>query len=235
MLTERMKKWRHAFKLDPNRALSDAALERIGLSGTDVVIVGGTDGITYENSQRLIERVAAYPVTCVQEVSRVDAVVPGVDGYLLPIVLNTDDIRWIVGNQQQAVKAFGDWIPWDETAALGYLVLNPDSRVARLTRSRTDLSPQDVTAFARLAEHLFQLPALYMEYSGTLGDPKLVAAAKKGAERLPLFYGGGIGGPGDVRQMAALADTVVVGNLAHLNVDAALATVEAVKGTVRGG
>lgn len=235
MLMERMKKWRHAFKLDPNRALSDAALEQIGLSGTDAVIVGGTDGITYENSYRLIERITAYPVTCVQEVSRVEAVVPGLDGYLLPVVLNAGDVRWIVGDQQRAIKSYGDWIPWEDTAALGYLVLNPDARVGRLTGSRTNLSPQDVTAFARLAEHLFHLPALYLEYSGTLGDPALVKAAKKGIERLSLFYGGGISSPADARRMAALVDTVVVGNLAHLNVNAAVATVEAVKETAREG
>ncbi|MDR6225893.1 heptaprenylglyceryl phosphate synthase [Desmospora profundinema] len=231
MLIERMRKWRHAFKLDPNRALSNAALERICLSGTDVVIVSGTDGITYENSERLVSRISAYPIDCVQEVSRAEAVVPGVEGYLLPTVLNADDTRWIVGAQQRAVKSYGDWIPWEDTAGVGYIVLNPDSRVGRLTGSQTDLTSADIIAYTRLAEHLFHLPALYIEYSGRWGDPSMVKAAQEAAKRLHLFYGGGINGPDEARRMASLVDTVVIGNLAHRNVDAALTTVEAVKET----
>lgn len=229
MLAERMKTWRHAFKLDPNRALSDSALERICQSGTDVVIVGGTDGITYENSDRLINRISAYSIDCVQEISTAEAVVPGVGGYLLPTVLNTGDIHWIVGAHHRAMKTYGDWIPWEETAGVGYVVLNPDSRVARLTKSQTDVNREDMKAYTYLAEHLFHLPALYLEYSGTWGDPALVKAAKQAAKQLHLFYGGGINGPEEAARIAPLVDTVVVGNLAHRNVDAALATVDAVK------
>ena len=112
-----------------------------------------------------------------------------------------------------------------------YVVLNPDSRVARLTRARSSLSEEDVTGYARLAEHLFGMPVVYVEYSGCYGDPRLVRAARAGMARSRLFYGGGIATPDQAREMARLADTVVVGNLIYYNVDAAVQTVRHVKET----
>lgn len=229
MLRERMKKWRHVFKLDPNRALSDRSLEKVCTSGTDAVIVGGTDGITYGNSQKMIERISEYPVECVQEISDEEAVVPGVDGYLIPMVLNSGSLRWVLEAQHRAIRKYGDWIPWEDVAVLGYVVLNPESKVARLTESRTEVGAADLTAYGRLAEHLFQLPALYVEYSGVYGDETLVDAAGRGMERTQLFYGGGISRKEQARAMGRVADTVVVGNLAHRNVEAAVETVRWVK------
>ncbi|SDX10053.1 putative glycerol-1-phosphate prenyltransferase [Marininema mesophilum] len=229
MLRERMKRWRHVFKLDPNRSLSDLALEKILTSGTDAVIIGGTDGITYRNTRELIDRVLDYAVDCVQEVTNQEAVIPGLDGYLLPVVLNTRDIQWMIGAQHQAAKKFGDWIPWEDTAALGYVVLNARSRVGRLTDSQADLTTRDVAAYAQLAEHLYGLPALYLEYSGTFGDPKMVEAVRESVSDIQLIYGGGISRGDEAKEMARWADTTVVGNLVYRNVDAALGTVSAIK------
>ena len=41
--------WRHVFKIDPAKNISDEDLEKICESGTDVILVGGTDGITLDN------------------------------------------------------------------------------------------------------------------------------------------------------------------------------------------
>ncbi len=38
--------WNHIFKLDPAKEISDEDLDAICESGTDAVIVGGTDGVT---------------------------------------------------------------------------------------------------------------------------------------------------------------------------------------------
>ncbi|OYD07519.1 heptaprenylglyceryl phosphate synthase [Paludifilum halophilum] len=233
MLRQWIKGWRHAFKLDPDRVLSDRALERICLSGTDAVIVGGTEGVTQNNSRELLDRVSEYPVKCVQEVSGLESVVPGLDGYLIPTVLNAGDLQWVVGLQHQAVKKFGEWIPWEDLAVLGYVVLNPNSRVARLTGSRTELASSDVTAYGRIAEHLFHLPALYVEYSGVYGDPSIVEAARNGLDSTQLIYGGGVSNEEQARRMAAVADTVIVGNLVYRNADAAVETVHWVKETTR--
>ena len=76
--------WRHVFKLDPNRPLSDAALECICTSKTDAIIIGGTDGITYENTHLLWQRVKSYEIPCVQEISTFSAILLGCEGYLIP-------------------------------------------------------------------------------------------------------------------------------------------------------
>ncbi|GGE09656.1 heptaprenylglyceryl phosphate synthase [Marinithermofilum abyssi] len=229
MLEERMRRWRHVFKLDPNRPISDEALAAVAESGTDAVIIGGTDGITYENTRELWERVSRFPVPCVQEISSTDAVVPSCEGHLIPVVLNARETEWLGGAQHRAIKLFGDWIPWEQIAVLGYVVLNPDSKVARLTRSRTELQPADMTAYIRLAERLFRLPAAYVEYSGTYGEPAMVEAARRGKKDVQLFYGGGISTQEQAETMARLADTVVVGNLIYENLEQALQTVRWVK------
>lgn len=44
--------WRHVFKLDPNKEITDEQLEQVCESGTDAIIVGGTDGVTLEKRHR---------------------------------------------------------------------------------------------------------------------------------------------------------------------------------------
>ena len=80
-----------------------------------------------------------------------------------------------------------------------------------------------------MAEHLFKLPVFYLEYSGTYGDPKIVEAASRVLDKTRLFYGGGIRNAADAKTMAAIADTVIVGNIIYEDLKAALATVDAVK------
>ena len=187
--------------------------------------VGGTDGVTFDNSVELLGRVRRYELPCVQEVSSRETVVPGFDGYLIPVILNASDAHWIVGAQHEAVKEFGGMIPWTDVMSEAYVVLNPQSHVAELTGSRTDLRPEDVTAYAELAEHLLGLSLFYVEYSGMFGSMELLAAAKAALTNTRLFYGGGIDGPERASRAAALADTIVVGNVIYDDLERALATV----------
>lgn len=228
MLLNMVSTWRHVFKLDPQKALSDTDLQLICQSGTDAIMVGGTDGVTFDNAVELLGRIRRYELPCVQEVSNSEAVVPGFDGYFIPLVLNAANVQWVVGAQHEAVKQFGGMIPWTDVLGEGYVVLNRESRVAKLTGSRTDISPEDVTAYAEMAEHLLQLSVFYVEYSGTYGDIEMVRAAKKGLNRARLIYGGGIRSVGQVREMAAVADTVVIGNGVYDDLPGALRTVKAV-------
>ena len=64
-----VREWRHVFKLDPNKRISDDHLERICESGTDAIIIGGTDGVTIEKILDLMARVRRYTVPCVLEIS----------------------------------------------------------------------------------------------------------------------------------------------------------------------
>lgn len=223
------REWKHVFKLDPNKEIEDYDLEAICESGTDAVIVGGSDGVTLDRTLDLLARIRRYAVPCALEVSTVEAVTPGFDFYFIPTVLNTEDSRWVTGLHHEAVKDFGEIMNWDEIVMEGYCILNQDSKVAELTSAHTNLDEEDVLAYARMAEKMFKLPIFYVEYSGTYGNKELVRKVSQVLDDTKLFYGGGIDSPEKAKEMAAFADTVIVGNIIYDNIKQALKTVAAVK------
>lgn len=223
------RKWQHVFKLDPNKELSDQHLEKICESGTDAVIVGGTDGVTLENVLDLMARVRRYTVPCVLEVSGIETVTPGFDLYFIPTILNSRDTQWITGLHHQAVKEYSAVMDWGEIVMEGYCILNEECKAAKLTQADTNLTSDDVKAYAVMAEKMFQLPIFYLEYSGKYGDVSLAAGVKHDLEKTILFYGGGISTSMQAAEMAQYADVVVVGNGIYENLNEALKTVEAVK------
>ncbi|RAP73901.1 heptaprenylglyceryl phosphate synthase [Paenibacillus montanisoli] len=223
--------WRHVFKLDPDREISDDRLDAICMSGTDAVIVGGSTGVTFDNTVDLMSRIRRYEVPCALEVSNEEAAVPGFDHYFIPLVLNTDKAEWLAGRQIQALRKFGAFIPWESTSAEGYLILNEDAQAAKLTGAQAGLDPESVAAHIYMADRLMHLPVIYMEYSGRFGDMELVKKALRLVTGARLFYGGGIDDAEKAKQAAAAAHTVIVGNVIYDDLDAALSTVEAVRTT----
>lgn len=221
--------WRHVFKLDPNKSITDEALEGVCESGTDAIIIGGTDGVTLENVLDLMARVRRYTVPCILEISSIDTVTPGFDLYFVPTVLNSRDTKWITGLHQEAVKEYGYVMNWDDFIVEGYCILNSECKAAQVTDANTDLTKEDVVAYALMAEKMFQLPIFYIEYSGTYGEPELVAEVKNVLEQTIVFYGGGITSQEQAKEMASLADVVVVGNIIYDDLKEALRTVKAVK------
>lgn len=220
------REWRHVFKLDPNKELSDERLETICESGTDAIIVGGTDGITLEKVLDLMARIRRFSVPCVLEVSSIDTVTPGFDLYFIPTILNSSDTKWITGLHHEAVKEFGDVMDWEEIVMEGYCILNEDCKAAKLTNANTNLTNDEVIAYAVMAEKMFQLPIFYLEYSGKYGDVELVANVKKSLEKTVLFYGGGISTIEQAKEMTKHADVIVVGNAIYENFELALETVK---------
>jgi putative glycerol-1-phosphate prenyltransferase len=224
-----MQTWQHVFKLDPDKDISDEALEAVCESGTDAIIVGGTTNVTFDNTIDLLSRIRRYSVPCVLEVSNVEAIVPGFDAYFLPLVLNAQNPEWIFNAHIKGLEEHGPFIKWDEVFVEGYVVCNPDSAVAKLTQSRAKITEEQMKAYARLADRMLKLPVFYIEYSGTYGDVKQVQAARKVVHNSRIFYGGGIRSAEQAAEMAQWADTVVVGNIVYEDVEQALATVPAVK------
>jgi putative glycerol-1-phosphate prenyltransferase len=223
------RQWRHVFKLDPNKEISDKDLERLCESGTDAVIVGGTDGVTLENVLGLMARIRRYTVPCILEVSSIETITPGFDLYFIPTVLNSHDTKWITDLHHQAVKEYGEIMNWDEIVVEGYCILNEDCKAAKLTSAKAELTSADVAAYAMMAEKMFQMPIFYLEYSGVFGDVELVENVKRALEKTVLFYGGGISTFEQAANMAKHADVIVVGNAIYENIEEALATVKSVK------
>lgn len=218
--------WKHVFKLDPNKEINDNDLERICESGTDGLIIGGSDGVTEDNILDLLMRIRRYSVPCALEVSSLETVTPGFDYYFIPSVLNSNSTNWITGLHHQAVKEFGAIMNWDEIVMEGYCVLNPESKVAAMTESNTNLTTEDIVAYAQMAEKMFKLPIFYIEYSGVYGDVEVVKEVSEILQRTQLFYGGGIKTLEQAKEMAEFANTIVVGNIIYEDIDQALSTVK---------
>ncbi len=224
------REWSHLLKVDPDKPLpAGISWADLEATGTDAIMVGGTTGVTAEKMATVLDACADLDVPVFQEPSNPEAVVvdSDVDGYLVPIVLNAGDVFFVTGAHKDWL-AGGGQIEWSKTLSEAYIVLNPDASVATYTQADCDLTAPEVAGYAIVAEQLFGQELVYIEYSGRLGDPDLVAAAADVLETATLIYGGGIRTYEDARRMAEHADVIVVGDLVH---DAG---VEAVAETVRG-
>lgn len=223
-----MKEWKHIFKLDPAKEISDEGLEKICESGTDAIIVGGTDNVTLDNVLQLLSRVRRYTVPVMLEVSNIEAVTPGFDYYYIPMVFNSKDKKWMMDIQHEAIKEFGNVIDWNEILVEGYCIMNKEAKAFKYTDCNLP-SEEDVIAYAQMAENMFNLPVFYLEYSGMYGDPELVKEVKRNLNNTMLFYGGGITSEQEAEEMSKHADVVIVGNSIYDDLKQALKTVKAVK------
>lgn len=223
------KEWRHIFKLDPAKTIAADDLEKVCESGTDAIIIGGSDGITLDNVIDLLMRIRRYAVPVALEVSTMESITPGFDYYFIPSVLNSTDTKWVKDLHHAATKEFGEIMNWDEIIPEGYCIINPDCKAAKLTNAKHPETNDDIIAYAQMVEHLFKFPIFYMEYSGMYGDVEVVKKVKSGLENTKLYYGGGIKTEAQAREMAAYADTIIVGNQVYENLSEALRTVNAVK------
>ncbi|TCI53391.1 heptaprenylglyceryl phosphate synthase [Exiguobacterium sp. SH1S21] len=221
--------WRHVFKLDPNKQLDESALAALVRSGTDAFLIGGTDGVDAENTFALYARLQGCGIPVALEMSHPEHAIRGFDHYFIPTVLNADTVDWVVGHQMRAFERYGHLFDSNNVTGQGYIVLNPEAKVAAVTGARATLTLEEVVAYAEIGHHLFRLPSLYLEYSGTLGSPDVVKEVKLALPDAHVFYGGGIDGSDTARMMAEYADTIVVGNIIYDNLEGALATVQVVR------
>lgn len=233
MLPSFYSSWKHVFKLDPERPIDDETLDLLCTSGTDAILVGGSSGVTFDNTVDLLSRIRRYEVSCALELSDPACGVPGFDGYFIPMVLNTKRTEWLIGHHIEALRDFGHLIPWESVVGEAYLILNGDSTVARVTGADASISNNEVVAYSQVADRLWNVPVLYVEYSGVFGDMALVQRVSQGLKQAHLFYGGGIDSPERAAQAAQVAHTIVVGNIIYENLDAALATVSAVNPLIK--
>ncbi len=224
--------WDHIVKIDPDKTLVEGeTFEDVCATGTDALEIGGTTGMTEEKMARVVEATTAYDIPVYIEPSNVGSVVhrDGLDGYLVPVVLNAGDTFWLTGAHKEWVRLDED-IDWTSTFTEAYIVLNPDSSVASYTEADCDLDADDVAAYAEVAERMFGQQIVYIEYSGTFGDPAIVRAATDAVEEASVFYGGGVREYDAAYEMGRHADTVIVGDLVHdEGVDAVRETVEGAK------
>ncbi len=223
------KRWEHVTKVDPDKPLPDGdTYGDIADTGTDAIILGGTTNVTEARVQPILDALASTEIPIFVEPTYRPTLSHNevLSGYLLPIVLNADDTMWLIGAHHEWVRSSD--LDWEYVHPEAYIVLNPRSTVATYTQADCDLNVDDVVAYVELAEQVLGQQIVYLEYSGTLGDPAVVAAARDALSSAQLFYGGGIHDYDSAYEMASVADTVVVGDVLH---DVGI---EAVEATVRG-
>jgi len=225
------KDWVHVTKLDPDKQLKPGDIEAIAASGTDALMLSGTLNVTKENLAALQKQLKAYDLPLVMEPAGPEAVlVQGIDYVFVPSVLNSMDVQWIVGKHRLWVEQQKGKIPWEYLVPEAYIVLNPNSSVGKVTKAVCDLNAEEVAAYVAVADHYFHFPIVYLEYSGTFGDPNVVKAASEALDNSILYYGGGINSADKAAQMSKYADTIVVGNAVYDQGAAVLkATVDAIQ------
>lgn len=208
--------WNHVLKLDPDKDLvAGDTFEDVVQTGTDAIEVGGTLDVTADKMKRVIDACRKYDVPLYQEPNDPTVVVddPALDGYLVPTVLNSTDSFFLVGAHKEWARIAA--VPWEKTTLEAYVILNPEASVAQFAGADCEQTADDVAAYAKVAERLLNQEIVYVEYSGKLGDPDIVAAAAESLSETTLFYGGGIRDYDAAKTMASHADVIVVGDLVH--------------------
>ncbi|NKE36874.1 heptaprenylglyceryl phosphate synthase [Natronococcus sp. JC468] len=227
----------HVTKVDPAKPLpSDLG----ALEGTDLVLVGGSDGVTEANSLTAIERVAdSFPSLPVWQepyssshVSR--ETVEAADAVSIPAVYNGDREHFVgkhlelfteVGKKPDellgsSVPLVGELIASkgvdvvtelaDKLVGEGYVVQHLASTAAAVSGVETAYSPDEVAGAALATESFYGFPIFYVEYSGTYGGTADVETAARYLEETTLLYGGGIDSAEKTREILEAGADAVV-------------------------
>ena len=104
------KKWRHVTKLDPDKPLTKKDVAEIVDSGTDAIMISGTQNITKENVASLVDMLKEYSIPKVLEPAGTAGMRDDLDFLFIPSVINTDMAFWMMGAHKMWVQHYPvDW------------------------------------------------------------------------------------------------------------------------------
>ena len=209
----------HVTKVDPAKELPpDLGV----LDGTDLVMVGGSDGVTEANVVDTIDRLTADgpDVPIFQEPYSASHVtretIERTDYLAVPAVYNGDREHFVgkhLGMYTElaskpasllgsSLPVVGDILASKGVDAVetlskklvgeGYVVQHVNSAAAETAGVDRRLTTEEVAGAALATETFYGFPIFYVEYSGTYGGPADVEAARTYLEETVLLYGGGI-------------------------------------------
>jgi len=226
----------HMSLLDPDKLTPPEAggvAFRAQLAGSDGIMVGGSTGVTAEKTDATVKAIkdrARIPVILFP--AGAHALSRYADAVFFMSMLNSQDVRMIVGEQAKAARAIQAW--GLETIPMGYLVVAPGMRVGEVGHAKP-IPRDDVEEAVRyaLTAQFLGMQLVYLEAGSGAPEPvpaKMVAAVKEEIA-IPLVVGGGIRTPEAAREIAAAgADIVVTGTVIEQDQARLQAIVDAVKG-----
>lgn len=226
----------HLSLLDPDKLTPLEAGEvafRAQLAGTDGVMVGGSTGVTPETTDATVKAIKDRTrVPVILFPAGAHALSRYADAVYFMSMLNSQDVRMIVGEQRKAARAIKEW--GLETIPMGYLIVEPGMRVGEVGHAkpipREDL--EEAVRYALTAQYL-GMQLVYLEAGSGAPEPvppKMISAVKAELS-VPLIVGGGIRTPDAARSAAnAGADIVVTGTVIEQDQARLQAIIDAVKG-----
>ena len=209
----------HVTKVDPAKPLPD---DLSVLTETDLIVIGGSDGVTEANSLETLRKVRSQcpGIPLIQEPYRSGQITPDTiataDYLAAPAVYNGDQANFVTKHVDffteltgtsdtitgSGLSALGDLVASEGRNAIakisdkilgeGYVIQNLNSKAAQTAGVKETFTPEQVAGAALATESLYGFPIFYIEYSGTYGGTKDITAAAKCLNETVLLYGGGI-------------------------------------------
>lgn len=226
----------HLSLLDPEKLTPEEAggvAFRATLAGTDGIMVGGSTGVTAEKTDAVVRAIKDRTrVPVILFPAGAHALSRHADAVYFMSMLNSQDLRMIVGEQAKAARAIKAW--GLETIPMGYLVVEPGMRVGEIGRAKPiPRDDRDQAVRYALTAQFLGMQLVYLEAGSGAPEPvpsEMVAAVKREIA-IPLVVGGGIRTAEAARTVArAGADVVVTGTVIEEDQTKLQAIVDAVKG-----
>lgn len=225
----------HITKIDPAKPLpADIGI----LEGTDLVIIGGSDGVTQADTHTAIQQVReSFPQLPLIQESYASAQISSettasVDWIVVPVVFNGDHDHF-VGNHVRMLSQLGSDFEGllgqdvsvleevEKLVAVGYVIQNINSKAATNTGVSEPLSVAQVRGAALATEIFYDFPVFYIDHAEQFGGTADIVAAASYFEDTALLYGGGIDSAQKAADLlAAGADAVVVNKCFHEDAEA---------------
>lgn len=212
---------RHLTLLDPEKngpENTGSVIDFINRAGSDAILVGGSTGTGKKSVDELvvaIKKLTRKPVILFP--SSPDAFSPRADGIFYLSLLNSMDLKYVMGYQVQSARLLKGTRM--EVISVAYLVFEPGMTVGKVGGAKL-IGRDDVSSaldYATAAE-LIGFHAIYLEAGSGAPmsiDPKVVKAVCEDMT-IPVIVGGGIRDPIIARKMIdSGAAAVVTGTVAE--------------------
>ena len=215
----------HMTLIDPEKLSPDECSDVAYLAyraGTDAVMVGGSTGIDSSSLGKSVQAMKdLIPIPIIQFPSHAGALSPNFDAIYFMSLLNSKEIKYIVGEQIKASPIIKDM--GVETIPMGYVIVEPGMKVGEMGEAEP-LKRNDIKGAIGygLTAEFFGMDLFYLEAGSGAPEPvptEMIWAVKEKLS-IPLVVGGGIRLGKTASEISeAGADIVVTGTIVEVSKD----------------